>query len=105
MRVERSLGRVERFLGSERQARKKAKSKAPRFQKPKAWATQFKSMSHPRLVKAGVPGLKLLRSHRELATIFGNCGPVGLRDRHHSGSLEREQPMRLGGCSSAQRSP
>ncbi len=56
-------------------------------------------------IKAGGPGLKLLRSHREIVTKFGNCGPTGRRDRHHNDSREHEQPMRRGGRSLAQRSP
>src|SRR5467141_2606554 len=50
-------------------------------------------------------GLKLLRSHRGLGTIFGNCGPGVLRGRRHNDSREHEQPMRRGGCSLAQPSP
>ena len=39
MRVERLLGVLNGFSGCETD-KKKAKSKAPRFQKPKAWATR-----------------------------------------------------------------
>ncbi len=38
-------------------------------------------------IKAGGPGLKLLRSHREIVTKFGNCGPTGRRDRHHNDAI------------------